>query len=1623
MNTVSSNRRTPLKGLGTIVLALFLVMATWVPVFADHLTVSIQTVNQTVDGGTDLELLATSSDDVATHAWTAVPAVGTFSNAAAQDTIWTAPATTTDDQVVMLTLSVTDGEHTDTADASTIMITVRGADPTVSIQTADQTVFGGDPIDLQATSADLNTPVTSYLWTAVPAGGTFSNAAMEDTTWTAPATTTAIQVVTLTLTVTDNNGNDDADDDITARDSVTITVRRGPVISVETMNSSVSGGTVVVLEATSRSADVPGATRLWTATPNVGTFVDPAAEDTTWTAPAATADDQMVTLSLTVTDGRGGGARSSVTITVLSGPTVSIQTADQTVAGGAELQLQATSENSGKGFTLAWTATDSEDNAVMGGTFSPSTAVEDPTWTAPDTATNQVVTLTLTATDGGDADNDVSDSVTITVRGTDPTVSIQTADQVVLGGIPIELAAISEDVATYAWTATPNVGTFSDAAVEDATWTAPGTTAANRVVTLTLTVTDIDGATASDSVTITVPSGPTVSIQTADQTVDGGTDVELEATSRSADGKGITRAWTAAPEMGTFSNTTADDVTWTAPATTAATQVVILTLTVFPSDVDDAMDSGRGSASVTITVPGTDPTVSIQTEDQTVPGGTVVSLLATSAVSDGTIDMYAWATDPDATGTFSDVAVEDPTWTAPDTTVDDQPVTLTLTVTASDGADASASVIITVPSGPLVSVETIDQTVPGGTVVNLLATSRSADVAGATRLWTATPHVGTFSNAAVEDATWTAPATTAATQVVTLTLTVTASDGATGSASVMITVPGTDPTVSIQTADQDVAGGASILLEATSADSGGTVATYAWTATPNVGTFSDAAVEDATWTAPGTTATNRVVTLTLTVTDIDGATASDSVTITVPSGPTVSIQTADQTVFGGTVVNLLATSRDPDGSTVGSYAWTETDDPAVGTFSDAAEEDGTWTAPAAMAIIQVVTLTLTVTASDDDMVAGSDSVTITIPGTNPTVSIQTMGQDVPGGTVLQLQATSADSDGTIATYAWTDDSALETFSDVTVEDPTWTAPATTTDDQKFTLTLTVTDNDEAGASASVIITVPGTDPTVSIQTEDQDVAGGASIELVAMSSADDVASFAWTAAPAVGTFSDLAVEDVVEDVTAIWTAPAATPVTQVVTLTLTVTDSDGNTASASVTITVLGTDPTVSIETMDQTVPGGTVVNLLATSADSDGAIAMYEWATDPVTTGTFSDAAVEDATWTAPGTTTANQEVTLTLTVTDNDGNTASASVTITVLGTDPTVSIQTEDQDVAGGTVLSLSATSSEDDVTEYAWTATPNVGTFSNAAVEDATWTAPAATTDDQVVTLTLTVTDSDGATASASVTITVSDSVTVPGVSGGLVLASVRVDDGPSHDGTGNDSRGNNDGIAQCGETIELYVSIRNDGELPLTGLSGELIETDPLVTLLYNASSGYPDVAAGSIQENRFDWDLRVSPDAPSGHEFSFTIRLTADEGGPWDVLVTVPIGCASPGVPGLASVRVDDGPSHDGTGNDSRGNNDGIAQCGETIELYVSIRNDGELALTGLSGELIETDPLVTLLYNASSGYPDVAAGSIQENRFDWDLRVSPDAPSGHEFSFTIRLTADEGGPWDVLVTVPIACG
>ena len=267
-------------------------------------------------------------------------------------------------------------------------------------------------------------------------------------------------------------------------------------------------------------------------------------------------------------------------------------------------------------------------------------------------------------------------------------------------------------------------------------------------------------------------------------------------------------------------------------------------------------------------------------------------------------------------------------------------------------------------------------------------------------------------------------------------------------------------------------------------------------------------------------------------------------------------------------------------------------------------------------------------------------------------------------------------------------------------------------------------------------------------------------------------------------------------------------------------------------------------------------------------------------------------------------------------------------------------------------------------------------------------------------------------------------------GKVVYVSTRVDGGPTHDGTGNDSKGNNDGTAQCGETIELYITAGNEGDSTLTSLSAKLTESNPYVSIMYNTSANYPNIAAGKTAENPKDWDLKISGNAPDGHKAKLTFTYTAANGGPWKIPVELPISCGNepapdpeptpdPGSPiAISGFRVDDDRRYD-----SRGNGDGAAQCGETIELYITARNGGSSTLTGVTARLVKTDPYITLLYNAGSGFPDIGSARSQTSHRDWELAIAANAPDGHEAALTFNFTADGGGWWPVTIKLPVGCG
>ncbi len=398
-------------------------------------------------------------------------------------------------------------------------------------------------------------------------------------------------------------------------------------------------------------------------------------------------------------------------------PTVTIGTADSTVAGGAQVSLKATaSDPDSDPLTYQWSGS---------GTFADASSLNT-TWTAPAAlARDRTYSVGLRVSDGSDS---ASDSARFTVRGVGPgptpsptptptptptpnndppEVTIGTTGKTVDGGDQVSLKATASDPdsdpLTYTWSGR---GSFADTGSLNTTWTAPAKQDRDSVYTLTLTVSDRHH-TVTDTVKMTVRANvpPQVTIDTAGRRVSGGARVSLSASATDGDGDSLTYSWSGS---GSFADSGAEDTTWTAPAARSADRPYTLTLT-----VSDGLGSDSATVTFTVRRRTTQPTnrppqVTIDTDGATVAGGAVVSLAATASDPDSDSLSYRWS----GQGSFADDEVEDTDWTAPLAMDQDQAYTLTLTVSDSR-LSAEASVEFTVRGQLLPAQPVIASGAPG----------------------------------------------------------------------------------------------------------------------------------------------------------------------------------------------------------------------------------------------------------------------------------------------------------------------------------------------------------------------------------------------------------------------------------------------------------------------------------------------------------------------------------------------------------------------------------------------------------------------------------------------------------------------------------------------------------------------------------------------------------------------------------------------------------------------------------------------------------------------------------------------------------------------------------------------
>ncbi|UDY35504.1 PKD domain-containing protein [Dermatobacter hominis] len=262
--------------------------------------------------------------------------------------------------------------------------------------------------------------------------------------------------------------------------------------------------------------------------------------------------------------------------------------------------------------------------------------------------------------------------------------------------------------------------------------------------------------------------------------------------------------------------------------------------------------------------------------------------------------------------------------------------------------------------------------------------------------------------------------------------------------------PNVAPTASFTSGHTDLTANFDATL---SSDPDGTIVSYSWDFGDSTGSAS---------VAPNHTyATGGTYSVTLTVTDDDGATHSVTHPVTVTNPPPANISPTasftSSTSFLSAQVNGGGSS-DPDGSVV-SYSWN---------WGDGATTTGA-TSSHTYAIAGTYTVTLTVT--DDDGATGTitGQVTVNAPPANvaPTASFTANANNL---TAAVDASASSDTDGTIVSYSWN-------WGDSTAAGTGAAATHSYATGGTYTITLTVTDDDGATATTTRQVTVNA--PTVS----------------------------------------------------------------------------------------------------------------------------------------------------------------------------------------------------------------------------------------------------------------------------------------------------------------------------------------------------------------------------------------------------------------------------------------------------------------------------------------------------------------------------------------------------------------
>jgi hypothetical protein len=240
---------------------------------------------------------------------------------------------------------------------------------------------------------------------------------------------------------------------------------------------------------------------------------------------------------------------------------------------------------------------------------------------------------------------------------------------------------------------------------------------------------------------------------------------------------------------------------------------------------------------------------------------------------------------------------------------------------------------------------------------------------------------------------------------------------------------------------------------------------------------------------------------------------------------------------------------------------------------------------------------------------------------------------------------------------------------------------------------------------------------------------------------------------------------------------------------------------------------------------------------------------------------------------------------------------------------------------------------------------------------------------------------------------------------MLVAGHTVDD----DTTGQ-SRGNEDGGANAGETVDLIVSLTNVGTATATNVIASLATSDPYAELL-DAGDSFGTVLPESTAVCLESYRVAIDNECPDGHTIVFDVLISSDEELEWEKSLSLPV---SAPVISLAGYTIDDALGGNGNGRCDPGESffltpqlgNAGGQAATNLALYLSIHHPDITILQGTAtieslrvGEEAAPPSAFEVSIDASTADPNLLHGMLVVNA-DWGQNASPafDMPVGGFF-------------------------